>query len=111
MPRSRDLGAPRPGNGDLYKKTISKMSLFERGDRILESRGPDMYICIYAYMCICVYAYMHICISAYMHTHICIYACVYAETQPHTYNSIMKEEIMYPKIRFWDQLSAPDDQK
>ena len=23
----------------------------------------------------------------------------------------MNEEIMYPKIRFWDQLSAPDDEK
>ena len=42
MPRSRNLGpgAPRPGNVDLYKKMISKISLFERGGRILESRGP-----------------------------------------------------------------------
>ena len=33
VPRSRNLGpgAPRPGNVDLYKKMISKMSLFERG--------------------------------------------------------------------------------
>ena len=42
MPRSRNLGlgAPRPGNDDLYKKMISKISLFEKGGRILESRGP-----------------------------------------------------------------------
>ena len=45
MPRSRNLGpgAPGPGNDDLYKKMISKMSLFERGSRILESRGPGGY--------------------------------------------------------------------
>ena len=42
VPRSRNLGlgAPRPGIDDLYKEMISKISLFERGSRILESRGP-----------------------------------------------------------------------
>ena len=44
MPGSRNLGpgAPRPGNVDLYKKMISKMGLFERVGRILESRGPGL---------------------------------------------------------------------
>jgi hypothetical protein len=44
MPRSWNLGskAPRPGNVDLYKKMMSKKSFFERGSRILESRGPGL---------------------------------------------------------------------
>ena len=44
MSRSRNLGldALRRGNSDLYKKMISKISVFERGSRMLESRGPGI---------------------------------------------------------------------
>ena len=44
VPRSRNLGpgAFRPGNNDLYKKMISKISVSERGSRILESKGPGL---------------------------------------------------------------------
>jgi hypothetical protein len=44
MPRSRNLGprALRPRNNDFYEKMISKMSVFEKGSRILESRGTGL---------------------------------------------------------------------
>ena len=32
----------RPGKVDLYKKMISKIELFERGSRILESRNAGL---------------------------------------------------------------------